>query len=225
MLRTIHLHGRLETEFGARHELDIDTPLEAVRALLVLHQGFEARLRQGAYRVVRGSADDGLELGDGDLTLAMGRCSDLHLVPVIEGAGGRGTAKIIIGIALVGMAVAFAPAVVGFAGPTMGMATPIIGTAGSFAITFNTIASLGVSMALAGVAQALAPTPKAADYGNREKPDQRASFLFNGPVNAQAEGAVIPLVYGRHLVGSVVVAAGLDVYDIDNAATANNGGL
>jgi predicted phage tail protein len=65
-------------------------------------------------------------------------------------------------------------------------------------------------MVLQGVSSLLTPVPKA-EYNNRETPDQRASFLFNGATNRSAEGTAVPLIYGRFRAGSVIASAGITV--------------
>lgn len=52
------------------------------------------------------------------------------------------------------------------------------------------------------------------DYGDREDPNERRSFHFGGPTNTTEQGGVLPLVYGRMIVGSTVVSAGINVESI-----------
>ena len=64
-------------------------------------------------------------------------------------------------------------------------------------------------MAITGISQLLTPSLKLSNFSQFERPDQRPSFIFAGPVNVAHQGAVVPLVYGRMRVGSVVVSSGL----------------
>jgi len=68
---------------------------------------------------------------------------------------------------------------------------------------------------LSGVAMMLTPVPGTPEYSEREKPDERQSFLFDGPVNTNEQGGAIPIAYGRVLMGSTVVSTALDVEDIN----------
>lgn len=67
--------------------------------------------------------------------------------------------------------------------------------------------NVAISWVLGSIAQKVAPKPDTSI--NQKGPvDQRPSFLFNGPVNVTAPGYPVPLVYGQHRVGSVVISAG-----------------
>lgn len=51
-------------------------------------------------------------------------------------------------------------------------------------------------------------------YSSRGRPDQKPSFIYNGPVNTAEQGLPVPLVYGTMRVGSVVVSAGIVAEEI-----------
>ena len=52
--------------------------------------------------------------------------------------------------------------------------------------------------------------PSIGDYGDRDHPEERASYLFNGPVNTREQGGVVPVVYGGPIeVGSYTISAGV----------------
>ena len=55
-------------------------------------------------------------------------------------------------------------------------------------------------------------TPKA--QSARANVDERASFVFNGAVNVIEQGGAVPVAYGRSIVGSTVVSAGIDTEQI-----------
>ncbi|MGE0256801.1 MAG: tail assembly protein [Alphaproteobacteria bacterium] len=216
-LRTVHLHGALAGRFGARHRIAVATPVEAFRALAVLRPGFRQAVSDGAFRIVRGDLYGGIDLDGETLGLRLGTC-DLHVVPVLAGAGGRGTGKIILGAAIIGLAVWAAPAAPLAAGGLEGAAASGLAaeafTAFGTSVTWGNIAGVGVAMALAGVSQMLSPLPRVSDYALRERPEARPSFLFNGSLNTSEQGGPVPLGFGRFRVGSVVVSAGLAVEQI-----------
>lgn len=63
-------------------------------------------------------------------------------------------------------------------------------------------------------------------YADREKPEERPSFLFDGPTNTSTQGLPVPLVYGRMRAGSMVVSSGIAAEDIaiDGSAAGDNEG-
>lgn len=214
MRRKVHLYGALK-KYGPVIEMNIATPIEAFRALFANYPETRKIVADGAFKIVVGDKKRGRALGEGELNFQGSK--DLHIIPVAKGrGGGRGAAKIVIGAAIIAAAWWMAPTAAAgapsFFGAAMGEALP--GFLGSLGFTYGGVAGIGVSMMLSGAFQALSPTPKAQDYASRESPDQRASFLYNGPVNTVEQGATIPLVYGRMRTGSVLVSAGLSVEQI-----------
>lgn len=71
--------------------------------------------------------------------------------------------------------------------------------------------NMGYSLALGGVAQMLSPQPKG--LGTQDRPDNKPSYNFNGPVNTSAQGNPVPLAYGLVLTGSAVISAGIYAED------------
>ena len=67
-----------------------------------------------------------------------------------------------------------------------------------------------VVLSLVAAAYAVISIPDIADYGERDAADSRASHLFDGAVNTEAQGGPVPLIYGGPIrVGSTVVSAGI----------------
>lgn len=220
MMRTIHLHGYLAEEFGGPYDLAVQSTAEAVRALSANFKTFAGRIRDGEFHVFRGDPSMADDLGEGDLMMRLGRERDLHIVPVVAGAGGgggrsKGIAKIILGIALIGAAIAI-PAIGGAASIGAGFGTSTGLTIFGEAITYGSLAKAGLFLAIGGAAAMLSSTPKVKDsnYSAREQPDQRASFIFNGPVNTVEQGGPVPVAYGRIRVGSKVVSGGIETQQI-----------
>lgn len=121
------------------------------------------------------------------------------------GSKNGGVFQIILGVALV---------IVGgiITGWSFGAASPF-GTA---------IAGMGVSMILGGVIQLLTPVPRAKK--GSDAPENAPSYTFAGAVNTQAQGNPVPLLYGRMIVGSAVISAGLNAEDYSPATTGVGGG-
>ena len=190
MLRTIHLYGDLEEQFGKTWEMDVASVGEAIRALTALTKGkfLKAINPQGKYRVVRGDDlyDEKAALTDDTIKLNFKK-GDFHICPVP--AGGGPWVRIVLGVVLI---------VVGIIYPAIGAYT----------------IPMGIGLVMGGIIELLTPVPKTPDYGTREKPDERPSFIFDGPTNTIEQGGALPLVYGRMRLGSTVVSSALDVEDI-----------
>lgn len=184
-MKEIILHGSL-AHFGERFSLDVRDPAEAVRALTTQIKGFREAVEAGNWHVIRGPLNDGESLDEDGLTVALGNQNEIHILPAIQGAG-DGVWQTIAGVALV----------------AVGLITQQ-----------PWLVNIGVSVGLGGVAQMLAPSPTS-NYDDRESPDQRPSFLFDGPVNTSTQGLPVPVVYGRIKTGSVVVSAGMTAEELD----------
>lgn len=214
MLRSIVLYGPLQEEFGGPFRIDVASPAEAVRALCYMVAGFRARIRQGHYRVVRGRLD-GLEYDAQTLPMRLGAARELHIVPVIFGAGGdRNLGKIVAGTALLAAAVIAPYALPGLfaAGGTLA------GTIGGLSIT-GVAFSVGASLALSGIAAMLAPAAQTQDGV-----PQNASFLLGGQTNIATQGGPVPLVYGRFRTGSVTISAGLTTEQLGSSGASTGWG-
>jgi predicted phage tail protein len=232
-LRNIHLHGRLRRDFGPKFELAVETPAEAFRALIHQLPGFRQAIGQGEWRIVRGNRKGGMPLGAQELGLRFGQAQDLHVIPLPKGAKNQGTGKIILGALLLVAAIFTYGATAGWflgvegaaagagmfaeaSAASMGMST-VVGSAtlGKIAVSAGI---MGASMMLQGISMLLAPQPKPLKSLDTEP---RNSFVFSGPVNSGGQGQVVPLIYGRVRVGSVVGAATMktEVYAVSPAAS------
>jgi predicted phage tail protein len=223
-MKNIHLYGRLRRTYGGPFRFDIETTSEAIRALSANLPGFRRDIAQGQYRIVRGDLRRRDFIGLEALDMRLGNAMDLHIIPLVAGAKRGGIGKAVIGVALIATAFMLAPpsvpidpfsATQKFAdlGGFYGVAVPNVPILGN--VTFGQVALFGLSLSLRGVADMLSPLPKVADANVFERPDQRASFLFAGPVNVSEQGHPVPLVYGQARVGSVVASAGLENVDIE----------
>ncbi len=186
-IKTIRLYGELGKRFGREFKLDVQSPAEAVRALRVIVPGFQAYLvehAKSAFKVFVGGSNRSDEVG--------APCSDMEVIriaPTVQGASAVG--RIILGVALLAFA----------------WWNPLGWTAGSAMLTGVT--GMGMSMVLGGVVQLLSPQ-QTYDSAASERPENRPSYNFNGPINTTAQGHPVPLCYGRMIVGSAVISAGLE---------------
>jgi predicted phage tail protein len=185
---SVLLYGHLGKRFGRRHRYDVRSPAEAVRALCATIPGFRAYMlahSRPGYRVLVGKDPRDLD------TLALPAGDAIKIVPVTAGAG-SGLGSVILGAALIG---------VSFFLPT----TPLI--AGLSFSASSIVANIGLSLVLGGVAQMLAPQPKTP--GTPDRPENKPSYVFDGAVNTAAQGNPVPVCYGRLIVGSQVISAGM----------------
>lgn len=74
------------------------------------------------------------------------------------------------------------------------------------------IISAGVGLTLGGVVELLSPVPKIKEP--EERPENKPSYLFNGPVNTTAQGHPVPIGYGRLRVGGGLISAGISIDQI-----------
>ena len=195
MLRKIRLYGQLAKFIGKRVlHADVATAAEAVRFLVANWPEVERHMADQHYRVSVGSYD----LAENELHDPAGQ-QDIKIVPVVAGAGAVG--RILAGVALIALAIAI-PGIGG------GVAATIFGT--QFSAVSLAIGSIGLSLAVGGVAQLLTPLPKAGKDDN----DPRKSYSFSGVQNTSRQGTPVPVVYGETIVGSVVIAAGVDTVQV-----------
>ncbi|WP_375763072.1 hypothetical protein ACE10X_27140 [Bradyrhizobium sp. Pha-3] len=204
MLRTIHLHGRLGKEFGKTHRLDVSTAGEALRTLNCNFPGkFVAALQTGSFRLICGDRHTGMRLTEMEFVnkFKLGN-ADFHLIPVAQGASnGKGAAKTIIGVALIGGAIFMSGGTL--AAPLSGLSAAVPGGLG---LTWGNIAAVGLGLTLAGVSTLLSKPS-----GSTE---QTQSYNLNGPGNVGNQGDPIALIYGRTMVQTVNVSFDADIEDI-----------
>ena len=221
-LKTVKLLGAAGRKFGREFKLAVRSPAEAVRAIEANCPGFHAWIleqhqRGIVWRVVTDSAEgldeDGLKMETGSPRIV--------LAPMLIGAGGGGgIGKILLGVALVAVAV-FVPAA------TLGL-TSMLG-----------VGLLGGGLILSGVADLVTPTPKLS--GPKAGPNRAGtgysrttgteaaksadleSNLFSRSQGTSAQGECVPLLYGQRRVQSpraVSFQLGLiSERDIDTAGT------
>jgi predicted phage tail protein len=180
---TVRLYGHLAKKFGRVHYLCIKSPAEAIRALEANYAGFkQAILDKGilGYKIIVDNQDRSSKE-----ELYNPIDSELKIVPIVQGSGGNTNwVQVIIGIILI---------VVGFF---------TYGATWQF-VPYLLAGSLNIYM---GVTAVLYKPP--AQQGRAEV-DENRGFAFDGPQALTRAGNPIPLTYGRVLVGSLTVHAGI----------------
>ena len=192
-MKVIRFYGDLAKKFGKVHRLEVNSVQEALYALSKMIKGYKEYMQTTGkdmqYAVFLGSE----QLLNYELARPFSEKEEVRIVPMIQGSGDL--FRIVLGIAIVA-----------FLGP---ISTPIFGT------TIGAIAtSFGTSLILGGLSSALfgSNSPELNDPQTYEEIENRPSYSFNGPINTVRQGNPIPVGYGRLLVGSQVVSAGLDSY-------------
>lgn len=189
-MKTVILLGELGRQFGRRHRLEVASAAEAVRALCANFADFARVLSSSSERGVgyRVLADRAPAIDVGQLHHPVSQT--IHIVPVLSGAGG-GVGQVLLGAAILAVAW-YNPMAWAAAGALMSQAT---------------LYTVGTSMVLGGVTQMLSPAPNM--QTPTERPENKPSYIFDGPVNTTAQGHPVPVGYGRMIVGSSVISAGL----------------
>lgn len=206
--RTVRLYGRLGALFGRQFKLhlDSDTPAEAIAALCSQIRGFRAYLASAKDRGMGFAVFVGKRNLKEDELSAPSGTDDIRIAPILLGSKSGGLFNIIAGAVLF--------VVGGFiSGWTMGAGAGIGGY----------MMEAGLGMMLGGVVQMLSPQPRGLKAGDR--PDNQPSYVFNGAVNTQAQGNPVPVLYGRMVVGSAVVSAGIHAEDYAPATAGVGGGV
>lgn len=228
-MQLVLLAGELGEKYGQEHEYyNLQTPADAIKLLCINYPALKAELFEAhkngvGYRVIQGGA----AMGYDELQLPFGS-KPLLVVPVITGSGGGSVTQILLGVGLVatsfllpGAGLFGASAFGAFGGP--------IAAAGTLTTVGTALSAVGASMILSGTANLLSPQPEL-PKANRIRgegsnvrgsgPDGitrgasgKQSYAFTGPANTVGTGTTLPVIYGRVIAGSHLVAANLDVTD------------
>ena len=228
-MQLVLLAGELGERYGKQHEYyNLQTPADAIKLLCINYPALKQDMMQAhhngvGYKVIQGGA----AMGYDELQLPFGS-KPLLVVPVISGAGGGSTTSILVGVGLV--AASFLIPGAGIAGTSfLSSVTAASATAASIAGSLG--GSLGVALILGGTASLLSPQPQLANASaNRIKgegtnvrgpgPDGitrgamgQENYAFTGPANTVGTGATVPVIYGRVIAGSHLLAANLEISD------------
>ena len=228
-MQLVLLAGELGEKYGKQHEYyNLQTPADAIKLLCINYPSLREEMVQAhhngvGYKVIQGGA----AMGYDELQLPFGS-KPLLVVPVISGAGSGGTTQILLGVGLV--AASFLIPGAGIAGTSF-MSSVTAASATAASIAGSLAGSLGVALVLGGTASLISPQPTLANANaNRIKgegtnvrgtgPDGVSrgasgtqSYAFSGPANSVGTGATLPVIYGKVITGSHLVAIDLDITD------------
>ena len=197
MLRKLKLYGELAKFIGHKEfEIKVHNLPQAISFLVNNFPGVEAYMNPKLYQVRIGN----YEISKDEIDYPIGQ-QDIHIVPVISGAGG-GFGRFLTGAFLIGASFFFPGA--GLFGTTgllgAGAAGAGIGTA-----IGTGLSAIGAGLILSGVSEMLYPTQTAEFEDNPQ-----ISFSFAGTQNTARAGTPVPIVYGEIFTGSVVISGDVD---------------
>lgn len=203
-MTNIYLYGELRNLFGHEFRYNISKPREAFTAINANRRGFLTALKKLAakgvfYRIVIDDQviEDPLEL---DIVKAP---QEIHLVPVVWGAGDsvKNILLIVAAVALIAISGGFAA----FGAPA-GL-TLLSGTAAKIGLL------VGGALLTQGVMGLLFPTPKP-DF-NQEVSAGGKSYLFGSKPSNTSQGQAVPVGYGRLIIGSSQISASINNYRLN----------
>lgn len=180
-------------KFGS-HKFFVNTPAEAIKAMLIQVKGFDEAFRAAGKRGVQFSViTDKRNIANPE-ELCMGKPKVVRLIPKYAGSKNSG---------MTFLAVAAIIAITVFTAGAGGYGAGAWFAAGSASASIAT--SIAISLAIGGITQMLSPQPDGlstvADVENK------ASYAFGGPVNTTAQGNPVPVFYGYREVGGAVISA------------------
>ena len=205
MLRKLKLYGELAEFVGHKEfEIQVDSLAKAVSFLVNNFPQIEKYMNPQYYQVKVGN----YAVDKDEIHHPIGQ-EDIHIVPVISGAG-RGFGKVLLGAALIAGAFAFSPLTLG-SFTAKGVAAGAVPFA---KVGFLAKASLyvGTSLVLSGVTDMLFPLPKPKEFKSEQDP--QLSFSFSGTQNTSRAGTPVPIVYGEIVTGSVVISGAIDTQQV-----------
>ena len=208
-MTNVFLYGELRNKFGDEFKFNISSPKEVFLAVNANRKGFLDEIKKLAakgifYRII---VDDEVIEKEKQLLVAKAP-KEVHIVPVVWGAGKNGAAigMLVVGLALVvmtgGLAAIGGPAAMG-----------AFAAGGSLAGAAGFVGMIGASIALQGVMSLLFPPPKP-DF-NQEIQAGGKSYLFGNKPSNTSQGQAIPVGYGRLKIGSSQISSSVDHYAIN----------
>lgn len=178
-MQTVLLSGSLARLFGRRHKMVTSGGWRDIRGYFKQFPGFEKHMAESSRKGLRYAIFNGKE-NLAEEDLEKPTGRDvIRIVPVIAGSKRAGVLQTIVGAVLI----ALSP------------------------FTNGATLAPGLALVAGGVVQMLSPQAKG--LGTQDRPNNRPSYSFNGAVNTSVQGNPVPLLYGRMIVGSAVISAGI----------------
>lgn len=200
-LRKVKLYGELGKRYGKEFMLDVNSPKDAVRLLSANFPDLPKYLvdnSEPGYHVIVGENS----VGEKELLNPAFGSQEIKIIPVVMGSDDGGIFQVVLGAALI-------MASGGLTSMASGLGWAGVGPPTAFGMAVGSFASnVGWALVLGGVSQMLFAPPKT-DLTPNERPENKPSYAFDGAVNTTRQGNPVPIGYGRLLIGSQVISAGL----------------
>ena len=198
MLRKLKLYGELATFVGHKEfEIQVHSLPQAISFLVNNFPEVEKYMNPKHYLVKVGN----YEITENEIHDPIGQ-QDIHIIPVISGAGGDTFNTILLGAALIGASFFFPGA--GLFGTTGLLGAGAAGT-GIGTLIGTGISAIGAGLILQGIGNILYPVEDPTFEDNPQ-----ISFNFAGTQNTARAGTPVPIVYGEIFTGSVVISGDVD---------------
>ena len=202
MLRKLKLYGELAKFVGHKEfEIQVDSLAKAVSFLVNNFPQVEKYMNPKYYQVKVGN----YAVNEEEIHHPIGQ-EDIHIVPVISGAGRGGFGKVLLGAALIAGAFFVPQGLALSKGIRTGFAFAKAG------VLAKSMVYLGASLAIQGVTEMLFPLPKPKEFKSEQDP--QLSFSFSGTQNTSRAGTPVPIVYGEIVTGSVVISGAIDTQQV-----------
>lgn len=232
-IHTIKLYGLMRKKFGKEIKLSGHSAAATLRGFALQNPAFGEALVQGFFRVLRGEKlKSAIPYAENEIGAEIGSQSQVfHLIPVAAGSKRGGLFGVIAGVFIMAAAIICAPwtggaSVAGalaaseatVAGATaagaaaagaMATTSAAMGATAFMGISYGSIALFGLGLTLMGVAQMTAKAPST----SINEAEGNESAVISGPQNTAQQGTPVPLVYGRVMAGSTVIASNLTAID------------
>ena len=232
-IHTIKLYGVMRQKFGKEIKLSGHSAAATIRGFALQNKEFGDALVQGFFRVLRGEKlKSAIPYAENEIGAEIGSQSQtFHLIPVPAGSKKGGLFGVIAGVFIMAAAIICAPwsggasvaGALAYSEATAAGASALgasvagaaawtgaaMGATAFMGISYGSIALFGLGLTLMGVAQM---TAKAPDTSINESEGNESSVI-SGPQNTNQQGVPVPLVYGRTMAGSIVIASNLTAID------------
>lgn len=198
MLRKLKLYGELANFIGHKEfEIQVHNLPQAISFLINNFPEVEKYMSPKYYQVKIGN----YEITENEIHDPIGQ-QDIHIIPVISGAGGDTFQTILFGAALIGASFFFPGA--GLFGTTGLFGAGAAGT-GIGTLIGTGLSAIGAGLVLQGIGNILYPVEDPTFEDNPQ-----ISFNFSGTQNTARAGTPVPIVYGEIFTGSVVISGDVD---------------
>jgi predicted phage tail protein len=189
-MKKIKLLGDLQA-FKAEWELLVDTPGEAMRAIEANRPGFLRACSAGDYVLILYDEANPDLVRQVTMLEATQPWADEVLIVVPKAGGDIPVPFIVAAFAFVGVTL-----------PEWG------------ALLVTALVNVAVVVAVSAIANVITSHKQKVDAKDTETPENKPSFVSNGPVNVVRQGHPYPIIAGEFLCGSIVVSSQVHIQDI-----------